>query len=478
MSFERKTVIEQLVDFCTSTSLIDYPESVKKDLVLRMIDIVGICTAASATRPFADQLLKYASGNTSVVEEGSSIVGSCLKAQPEMAAFINGGFGHCLDYDDTHVGPVTHPSSVLFPTAFAISEERNPSIPLFVEALLSGFVTMLVIGKLTLSKDEHKSQLTSRGVHPTSAIGVFGSAMVASKLLSLTKEQTISALGIASSFASGLLQGNKTGDSVKRIHSGWSAMSGITAARLSSVGITGPAIALEGELGFLRVFCDMESGAKWEWGKREVFEEFSNLTFKPYPTNVYIHGAIDAMVDIIKTCPFERNEIQKISVGLSATQKQIVFDPQEVKKRPPNSYSAQFSLPFALSSMIVRKDPSLKLQDFNEEAISLPEMHEVMDKIDCYVHPECEKFFPTSFPAIVEVFLTSGESIKREVYVNEGMPSKPLTPSKIKEKFIDNVLGIFSIERSHRTLEVIENLYHFTHFNDISSHLFDVDKGK
>jgi 2-methylcitrate dehydratase PrpD len=468
------TLIEQLVDFCRETGLKDYPLPIVKDFKYRLMDILGICIAASAT-DFGQQLLKYAS--SSFTSEGSPIIGCQTKTTMEMSAFINGSYAHCLDFDDTHVGPVSHPSSVLFPTAWAVAGNRQTSVAAFAEAVLAGFAAMLVIGKRTLN-EQGKSRLTMRGFHPTSAIGVFVSAMVAGKLLGLNREQMISAMGIAASQASGLLQGNKTGDSVKRIHAGWSAMCGVSAAKLALAGITGPVSALEGELGFFKAFCDANQSIESVLDKEALFAEFNQLTFKPYPTNAYIHGAIDAVAALIKEHSINAGQIDRIRVGLSPTQKQIVYDPPEVKKRPPNTYAAQFSLPFALASMIVRNEGSLTLAHFTEEALSSREMHDVMDKIDCYIHPECEKRFPQAFPAVVEIVLSNGLSIKREVLVNDGMPEKPLPYENVRRKFIDNAKMGLHFNQAEQIADVIEDLYAFQSYDEAAAHLFQIKEGE
>jgi 2-methylcitrate dehydratase PrpD len=65
------------------------------------------------------------------------------------------------------------------------------------------------------------------------------------------------ALGIAGSLAGGLMEfvRSGTGSMVKRLHLGRAAESGVLAASLAADGFTGPHSVIEGDAGFLKVFC-------------------------------------------------------------------------------------------------------------------------------------------------------------------------------------------------------------------------------
>ncbi len=56
-----------------------------------------------------------------------------------------------------------------------------------------------------------------------------------------------SAAGIAASMGAGLLEANRSGGPVKRVHRGWAGRCGVAAADLA----TGPPTVLEGRFGFL-----------------------------------------------------------------------------------------------------------------------------------------------------------------------------------------------------------------------------------
>jgi hypothetical protein len=63
------------------------------------------------------------------------------------------------------------------------------------------------------------------------------------------------AVGAAASMGAGLLEANRTGGTVKRVHCGWAAHCGVAAADLARHGLTGPPTVMEGRFGFLQAFC-------------------------------------------------------------------------------------------------------------------------------------------------------------------------------------------------------------------------------
>jgi hypothetical protein len=94
-----------------------------------------------------------------------------------------------------------------------------------------------------------------RGLHATSICGAVGAAVAVAMLRGQDEAGIASAAGIAASMGAGLLEANRTGGTVKRVHCGWAARCGVAAADLARHGLTGPPTVLEGRFGFLQAFC-------------------------------------------------------------------------------------------------------------------------------------------------------------------------------------------------------------------------------
>ena len=106
------------------------------------------------------------------------------------------------------------------------------------------------------------------------------------------------ALGIAGSLCGGLLEfARGDGGMVKRLHLGRASEAGVLAASLAADGFAGPRTVLEGEFGFLKVFC-----TKWDVGEltRGLGKEFvvSSTVLKRYPCHATAHAAVKAVRDL------------------------------------------------------------------------------------------------------------------------------------------------------------------------------------
>jgi len=103
------------------------------------------------------------------------------------------------------------------------------------------------------------------------------------------------ALGIAGSLAGGLLEFAKgDGGMVKRLHLGRASEAGVLAASLAAAGFTGPRTVIEGEFGFLRVFCTEFDEAELT---RNLGHEYVTLStvLKRYPVHATAHAAVRAV---------------------------------------------------------------------------------------------------------------------------------------------------------------------------------------
>ena len=123
-------------------------------------------------------------------------------------------------------------------------------------------------------------------------------------------------MGIAASMASGIIEANRTGGTVKRIHCGWAAHAAICAARMAEFGITGPPTALEGRFGFFRAFLgDRYHAAAITDGLGEEWC-VPGINFKPYPANHFTHAGIDAAI-ALRQRGVRPAEVVSLTLGVS-----------------------------------------------------------------------------------------------------------------------------------------------------------------
>ena len=205
-----------LAQFIADTNFADLPPPVVDAARIAILDGVANVVAGSV-QELADIIGRYvrdAGGSPQ-----SSVVGWGYKTNPPAAAFANGVFGHCLDYEIQGFPP-THGTSSCLPAALALAEQRHVARQQVVTAYVLGWE---IQGRLR----QASAPATRPGYHPPGLVGPLGGAAASAKTLGLDAEQTLMALGIAASRTGGLTA--NTGTMVKSTHPGNAARMGAEA---------------------------------------------------------------------------------------------------------------------------------------------------------------------------------------------------------------------------------------------------------
>ena len=116
------TVSQRLADYVAAYSYDQIPVAVRERAKLLMLDAIGIAYA-STHYSFTHHIL---SGIRSVAGTGAhSLIGLSDKLPLRDAVLMNGALVHGLDYDDTHVGAIVHPTASALPCAMGVAEAIN-----------------------------------------------------------------------------------------------------------------------------------------------------------------------------------------------------------------------------------------------------------------------------------------------------------------------------------------------------------------
>jgi 2-methylcitrate dehydratase PrpD len=142
-------------------------------------------------------------------------------------------------------------------------------------------------------------------------------AYTAAVCAGLSRAQTITALGIAASFAGGLKAFQTGGGEVKRLHTGRAAENGIVAVELTEAGLTGPTDVLENPRGYFAAYHDAEPDPARltdNWGEQYIIDE---IYCKPYAACAANHAAIEALKKILERRPVAVDQVERIVIGSS-----------------------------------------------------------------------------------------------------------------------------------------------------------------
>ncbi|HEX5407057.1 MAG TPA: MmgE/PrpD family protein [Pseudonocardiaceae bacterium] len=411
------------------------PEDVSDSVRKRILDILGIAVAASglATSRAAREFVLASGG----LPEASA-VGIPVKLPAAQAAFVNGVLAHSLDYDDTHLPSVLHPSASVVPAALAAGEAVGASGRQVTAAVAVGLEVAVRIGMAGYDRDTQNSIFFEHGQHATSICGAIGGAVAAAMLYGLDIDAITDTIGVVASMASGVIEANRTGGTVKRMHCGWAAHSAIAAAQLVQHGFTGPPTVLEGRFGFFRAWLHgtffpeaITDGLGEQWSVPGIF-------FKPYPANHFTHAGIDAAREL-RAQGLDVDLIESIELGVPRQNKPTVGEPIEVKRAPETGYMAQFSGPYTVvAGLLGGSGLGVGLDDFTDELARDPRRRELMAKVSVVADEKCSAVFPAQFPAVLKIRTRDGQEHVAEVLVNRGGPDNPLSFDELATKFRDN----------------------------------------
>ena len=449
------TLAEELAGFAHKTTASSLPEPVVASVRQRVLDILGLCVAAHRL-PTSQAAVEF------VADQGgraqAHAVGLADAVPAAQAAFANGVLAHSLDYDDTHLPSVLHPSAAVVPSALAAAQACGASGAETVAAVAVGLEVAVRLGMAGYDTDLGNSVYFEHGQHATSICGAMGGSVAAAMLLGLGEEGVRNALGVTASMAAGVIEANRTGGTVKRLHCGWAAHSAVTAAQLVARGFTGPPTVLEGRFGFFEAFlrgevdlAQVTDGLGTRWSVPSIF-------FKPYPANHFTHAIIDAGLALrARGIPVDR--LSRIEVRVPAAVIRTIGEPIDGKRAPQTGYQAQFSGPYAIAAGLLGGGGlGLGLDDFTDDLAQDPARRSIMALVDVVADSRCDEIFPNQFPAIVHAHTTDGAVWSEEVLANRGGPQRPLSDAELALKFRENVAGRLRTETASRVEALVLNL--------------------
>ena len=414
-----------------------------------ILDALGIALA-SGTYPFARQTLD---AMQELCPGGGPVpaIGLHAKLTARDAALVNGLLVHGLDYDDTHAGSVVHVTASVFPAAFSMACQQGSTGQDLLLAYVAGVEVASRVG-LVAGGIFHKA-----GFHPTAVAGIFGCVIAAARLRGLTPEQTMHAQGIALSMASGTLEFLQDGAGTKRLHPGWAASSAIAALALAHKGMTGPRTAYEGRyglyashLGTAQSECDMAlatQGLGQQW-------EILRVAVKPIPACHFVHACVDAASSL--SAAWRSGKVRRIVARVAEGYVPVVCEPVQQKRRPSNSYEAQFSIHYAVATAL--RFGKFSLEALERQAMNDPRTLEIADMVTYEIDPHTD--YPKHFPGEVVLEFEDGRVLGHKEPVNRGAPGRPIEHSEIVGKFRDNAALAWSapdIELLARTVLQIQD---------------------
>ena len=436
------SVAEHLVECIAAVGAL--PAAVRAKCEETLIDVTGLCLAARNE----DYVQAALSGWD---DDGPcTAIGHKRTLSAAGAAFVNGTAAHGEDFDDTFEGGPVHAGAVLVPAVLAACERHGGDGAAALKGIAIGIETMCRLSTVAPTK-AHKA-----GFHPTAIFGAVGAAAGVAVALKLDNKQTVDALGVVGSMASGIIEYLAEGTWTKRMHAGWAAQSGLRAALLARAGFSGPRTVLEGVHGLFHGFAntlDGDYGAlTGDFGTRWVTQ---TLAFKPYPCGTMTHPYIDCARRLAAR-GVKAGDIKEMVCDVGEGTVHRLWEPLAAKQTPRNGYAGKFSTPYCIAAGFVRGN--VGLADFTDAAVKEPTVVALMRKVRYRIDPGNP--YPKNFTGHIRATLNDGSVIEERQPHMRGGAHEPLSRADIEDKFRLNARhGGYDAAHTEAALNLLSTLF-------------------
>lgn len=439
-----KAIAEILAEQCLALTPESIPASVRMRAEELLIDVTGLCVAARNTDYIRALLAGTDAGGP------CTAIGHAATFGVATAAMINGTAAHGEDFDDTFEGGPVHSSAVVLPAVLAACERFGCDGRAALLGTVAGIETLCRLS-MVIPKAIHKS-----GFHPTGVLGALASALAVAVTLRLDRRQTVDALGIAGSMASGIIEYLAEGAWTKRLHAGWAAQSGVRAARLGQHGFLGPRTVFEGTHGLFNGFARSAQGnyavLSEDFGRKWFMD---GITFKPYATGTMNQPYVDCALRLAQK-GIRAEDVTDVLCETAEGYVHRLWEPLASKRRPVNGYAAKFSTPFNIAVAFVTGGAGLAA--FTEETVRDPRILTLASRVRYVVDPGNP--YPKAYTGHVRMTLKDGTVVEeRQPYIRGGA-NAPLTRAEIENKFRNNCeFGGWPQERSDAFLKAAPKFF-------------------
>ncbi len=468
--------LRKLAEFIHDITWEQLPERVQKTAALRVLDLVSVAAGAAN-----DELVEAAKGALGAVsgcrmsdqqEAGGqmkeadakdgfvSVWGDARKYPLATAAMLNAMLAHTLELDDVHTASKTHGSASLIPAAWSCAEYLEKSGKDFLLAVVCGYETVNRVG-MAFGVSAHRN----RGWHATATCGVFGCAAACAKLLDLSVDQIISALGMAGTQSSGVWAFLGDGSNCKILHPARAAADGIEAAFLAKAGMTGPEHIFEAkDGGLLYAMSDGGDVSKLSQGLGEVYE-ILNMDMKPYPCCRSAHCAIDGIFEVRRQMLEERADNKETLITLAKQIRVIEIDTYLVGYKqcavsegclhPKTILDAKFSTPYSVAAAFLYG--TVGMRQFEPEVVFDPTVQSLLEKVTVRPADRFTEQYPKHWGCHVRVTMQDGRVYEAEITDPSGSVARPLSEEQAMKK-AKEFLHVVCPKREQETICEILNL--------------------
>ncbi len=438
-----KSIARQISEFAVNLKYEDLPENVIHEVKRYLYDSVGCTYGGYHTKDV--NIIRDIYTEMGGAEE-ATVFGFGDKMPAVNATLVNSLMIRALDFNDIYwKEDPSHPSDII-PAALCTAEKIDSTMKDVIVAIVLAYEFEQRICEFAVpgvrERKWHHATLTQ-----------FVSPIVAGKILGLTVDQMVNAIGINGSHNHTIgcpTAGKLT--MMKNTVDPMSVQSGVFAALMAQKGFSGTEAVFEGKEGLMDVF-----GTGWDLDKLlgGLGENYKILecSMKAFPTEALTHTHLSCTLKAVTENDIAYDEIDEVVITTIARACDILFDAH--KYEPDSRETADHSLPYCVAVAIV--DRQVTTNSFSDEKLKDPKVWEVIKRIKGEASVEFEEMFPAKQPSKVVVKTKDGREFTEYLEYPKGDPREPMTMEDLTAKFNALSSSLLTSERQAEIKEMIFN---------------------
>ena len=409
-----KDYLDEIAHFAAEFPADELPDAVVERTKLVLADTVAAVVGGSAEPEISALAKKLCPRRTGA----SMVLGTGLKAEPGLAALINGSAGTFLEMDEGNQFCKGHPGIHTVPAVLAATPGHKVTGIELLAAIAIGYEIGARVGIATRLRP---------AMHPHGTWGAICAAVGVARLSGFDAGRMRTILNISSNMS--LATSRPTmleGGTVRNIYAGISGQFGVLSRDLVETGFSGEHDGIANVFGNV-VSDSFDTGAMIDQlGRRwEVTRNY----FKLHSCCRYNHAALDALEMIVGDHPQVRvaDKIHRIEVrtyGLAA---------EMSEQAPQNTLAAKFSIPFAVATCLI--NGSSGVASFTWDAVRSTSVRKLAKHVVVTEDPEMSAMLPEMRPASVTVHMRDGSVFEAATETNRGDWRDPYSQTELREKY-------------------------------------------
>lgn len=407
-------VTRELSRFVIKSRLADIPAAACREAKRSVVNWMGCAIGGSHHDAVTVALaaLKPFSGPAQ-----ATILGRTDRLDILHAALVNGISAHVLDFDDTHLRTLVHPSVPVASSLLALAEYKPFSGKEFLHAFILGVEVECRIANAIYQGHNVNWYITGTA-------GLFGAAAAIGRVLGLDEQKMTWAFGIAGTQAAGLRE--MAGTMCKSFVHGRAAQNGMQAALLAAQGFTSSERVIEAPRGFANVLSTQHDLGEILNGLGKTWEMELN-TYKPHACGVVCHPVIDACLQLRGSPPVDPARIAGIALRVHPLALKLTGI-----KAPKGGLESKWSIYHSAAVAIV--DGIAGERQYTDELVFDSRVAALRDRISAEPDDQLRED-----EARITMTLDSGEILDCHIPHALGSASNPMSDQDLEHKFIDLV---------------------------------------